>query len=48
MKATHCQVDNKAVLSYFLKMGVGGGGGSKERTYDQIEQLDLALSSKSQ
>ena len=24
------------------------GGGSKERTYDQIEQLDLALSSKSQ
>ena len=26
----------------------GGGRGSKERTYDQIEQLDLALSSKSQ
>ena len=25
-----------------------GRGGSKERTYDQIEQLDLALSSKSQ
>ena len=35
-------------LVLLFENGGGRGGVSKERTYDQIEQLDLALSSKSQ
>ena len=37
-----------SLVLLFENGGGRGGGGSKERTYDQIEQLDLALSSKSQ
>ena len=43
VKAMHFQIDNKASLSYLLKMR-----GTKKRTYDQIEQRHLALRSKSQ
>ena len=42
MKAIHFQIDNKAALSYLLKWG------NKEQAYDQTEQRDLALPSKSQ
>ena len=33
MKAIHFQIDNTTALSYFVKMGWGGGGGAKISIY---------------
>ena len=43
LKVIHFHMDNKAALSYLLKMGE-----NKEEAYNQIKLKDLALSSQSQ